>query len=157
MGRPTDERSPAIPRWLIGLRVPTSEREDVLLDIDDRHREICDLSGVAAGRRWIWRQAIISLLRTTSWRGTSSKASRGSGWGADLKSALRSMARRPVQAGFAVATLGLGIGLTATAFSILYGTVLRGLPFEEAERLVHFERANPVEDRLSMAATPHDG
>ncbi|NNF26095.1 MAG: FtsX-like permease family protein, partial [Gemmatimonadetes bacterium] len=72
------------------------------------------------------------------------------------KGALRGLRRRPLQAGAAVVMIAVGVGLSATAFTILYGTVLRGLPFEDAERLVHFERSRPSEGQLSLAVTPHD-
>ena len=66
------------------------------------------------------------------------------------------MIRRPLQAGSAVAMIAVGVGLSATAFTVLYGTVLRGLPFEAAEQLVHFERSRPSEGDLSLPVTPHD-
>jgi putative ABC transport system permease protein len=73
----------------------------------------------------------------------------------DLRLGVRSLRRRPGLAVSSILALGLGIGLTATTFSIAWGTILRGLPFEEADRLVHFEREN-AEQGLSLAVTPHD-
>jgi len=63
--------------------------------------------------------------------------------------------RQPAWALLSVLTLGIGIGLTATAFSIVYGSLYRGLPVEDSEALVHFERRNPSEDR-DLPVTPHD-
>ncbi|MEZ5289141.1 MAG: ABC transporter permease [Vicinamibacterales bacterium] len=54
----------------------------------------------------------------------------------DLRLALRALLRAPVAAGLAVACLSLGIGVNATIFSIVQGTVLQPLPFKDAERLV---------------------
>jgi len=76
--------------------------------------------------------------------------------GLEAAHAFRSVRRRPGSSLATVATLGLGIGVVATAFSIVWGTVLRGLPFAEADRLVHFERARPADGQYSMAVTPHD-
>lgn len=45
--------------------------------------------------------------------------------------------RDPVTNLVAVLVLALGIGLTATTFSFVDGTVLRGLPFEDSEQLVY--------------------
>lgn len=72
----------------------------------------------------------------------------------DLRWAVRSLARDPRFAFTAVLALGLGIGLTGAAFSITWGTLLRGLPFPDAEELVHFARGN--EEFNSLAVTPHD-
>ena len=54
----------------------------------------------------------------------------------DLRYALRSFAKRPAFAAAVLLTLGLGIGASTAIFSLLYATVLRPLPFEQAERLV---------------------
>jgi len=56
----------------------------------------------------------------------------------------------------AVVALALGIGLTTVMFSIVYGALHRGLPFDGAERLMHLERANPTEGISSMEVTIHD-
>ncbi|NIR46269.1 MAG: permease, partial [Gemmatimonadetes bacterium] len=55
-----------------------------------------------------------------------------------------------------VLALALGIGLTTTMFSIVYGALHRGLPFEEAHRVMHLERNNLAEDIQSMEVTLHD-
>lgn len=43
----------------------------------------------------------------------------------------------------AAITLGIGMGLTVGVFSILYGTLLRGLPFSHQRELVAIQRADP--------------
>lgn len=55
----------------------------------------------------------------------------------DLRLAFRLLARQPLTSTLAVVALAMGIGLTTTMFSILNGAVLRGLPFERADRLLH--------------------
>ncbi len=55
----------------------------------------------------------------------------------DLRLAFRMVLRQPLTSLLAVVALALGIGLTTLMFSILNGAVLRGLPFEQSERLVH--------------------
>lgn len=72
----------------------------------------------------------------------------------DLRVALRTLRREPGFAATAVLALGLGIGLTASAFSIVHGTVLRGLPFAAPHELVHFERGD--DERTSLPVTPYD-
>jgi predicted permease len=80
-----------------------------LRDRLERHRE-----GDVAGGRWSGVDAV-----------------------RDARQALRTLARRP---GFAFATIGLvglGIGATTTIFSVVYGVLMRPLPYPESERLVH--------------------
>ena len=55
----------------------------------------------------------------------------------DLRLAFRLLARQPLTSALAMVALAMGIGLTTTMFSILNGAVLRGLPFEQADRLLH--------------------
>jgi predicted permease len=43
-----------------------------------------------------------------------------------------------------VLALTLGIGLTTTMFSIVYGALLRGLPYADGERIVVVSRSNPT-------------
>ncbi|MEQ9569067.1 MAG: ABC transporter permease, partial [Longimicrobiales bacterium] len=72
----------------------------------------------------------------------------------DLRIAGRTLGREPGFTATAVVALGLGIGLTTSAFSIVHGTVLRGLPFDAPHELVHFERGD--EERSSLPVVPHD-
>lgn len=67
----------------------------------------------------------------------------------DLRLAFRLLARQPLTSALAMVALALGIGLTTTMFSILNGAVLRGLPFEQADRLLHvapFDRVSNDDD-----------
>jgi predicted permease len=63
----------------------------------------------------------------------------------DLRLAFRMMIRQPGLAVLAVVALALGIGLTTTMFSIVYGAALRGLPFPESDRIYHVAPFNVVE------------
>ena len=55
----------------------------------------------------------------------------------DLKYAVRSLARAPVATAAAVLCLALGIGATATMFTVVDSTLLRPLPFAHPERLTN--------------------
>lgn len=68
----------------------------------------------------------------------------------DLRLALRMMRKQPGMSLLAVVALALGIGLTTTMFSIVNGAVLRGLPFEDSERIYTVSRVN-------QATTQGDG
>jgi len=49
---------------------------------------------------------------------------------------VRMLIRRPGLSLTAVVALALGIGLTTTMFSIVYAAVIRGLPYDDPDRLV---------------------
>jgi predicted permease len=74
----------------------------------------------------------------------------------DLRVSLRKLIQHPALTAISVVALGLGIGLTATMFSIVYGGLYRGLPFDEPHRLMHLERNNVEAGIESMEVTVHD-
>jgi predicted permease len=55
---------------------------------------------------------------------------------ADLRSGLRTLRRYPTLSLVAIVTFGLGIGLTATCFSVVNGAMFASLPFEDPDRIV---------------------
>ena len=74
----------------------------------------------------------------------------------DLRYGARLLRRSPGLSTISILALAMGIGLTTTMFSIVYGGILRGLPFEESERIMHLERNNVERDIESMEVTQHD-
>jgi len=79
-----------------------------------------------------------------------------SGFFGDLRFAVRMLGKHPALTGIAVAALALGIGLTTIMFSIVYGAILRGLPFESPEEIIHVERTNLEAGIEGMEVTVHD-
>ncbi len=73
-----------------------------------------------------------------------------------IRYGVRMVLRNPGLAAISIVALTLGIGLTTTAFSIVYGALYRDLPFEAAHRLMHVERNNLSEDIEGMGVTIHD-
>ncbi|HUF22732.1 MAG TPA: ABC transporter permease [Vicinamibacterales bacterium] len=67
----------------------------------------------------------------------------------DLGYALKSFRKRPAFAITAIATLGLGIGVTTAIFSVVSTVLLKPLPYQDPSTLVHIAsdmRARNVED-----------
>jgi len=62
---------------------------------------------------------------------------------ADLRYAARAFAKKPGFAATAVLTLALGIGATTAVFSLVYGVLLKPLPFDEPQALVTLRQDSP--------------
>ena len=62
------------------------------------------------------------------------------GIAADLRYGARMLAKRPGTTALAILALAMGIGLTTMMFSIVDGAILRGLPFDEGQRLMRIAR-----------------
>jgi predicted permease len=61
----------------------------------------------------------------------------------DLRYAVRAFAKKPGFAATAVLTLALGIGATTAIFSLVYGVLLKPLPFDEPQALVTLHQNSP--------------
>src|SRR5688572_19588289 len=68
----------------------------------------------------------------------------------DVRYGIRSLAKSPGLAFVATLALTMGIGLTAVMFSIIYGALMKGLPFQDGNRIVQMVRANPVTGSRNM-------
>ncbi len=71
----------------------------------------------------------------------------------DFRFAQRQMRKTPGFTALAVLTLALGIGLNTAIFSLINDLFLRGLPFQEPERVLHiYTRAKDRTDDFPMSA-----
>ena len=61
----------------------------------------------------------------------------------DVRYAARVLSKQPAFAAAAVLTLALGIGATTALFSVVYGVLLKPLPFHEPDRLVSLQQIAP--------------
>jgi putative ABC transport system permease protein len=71
----------------------------------------------------------------------------------DLRFGLRLAWRQPALTAIAVLALTLGIGLTTMMFSMIQGSLLRGLPFDEADRILvvsSTDMTRPDNERLPV-------
>jgi predicted permease len=61
-------------------------------------------------------------------------------WLQDFRYGTRMLVKRPGTSAIAIVALALGIGLTTMMFSIVEGVILRGLPFDESDRIISVVR-----------------
>lgn len=78
----------------------------------------------------------------------------------DLFSSIRHAGRRavrnPTTSAIAVLTMALAMALATATFAILDGILIRGLPFEDPNRLVHLERNHLERNLSSLEVSQHD-
>ena len=74
----------------------------------------------------------------------------------DFKLGLRALTKKPASSAIAILAFGLGIGLCATMFSLIYGVYFRGIGVPEADRLALIYRTNPSENIDRMGVDQHD-
>ena len=67
----------------------------------------------------------------------------------DLRHAISSFRRNPAFTAAAVLTLALAIGATTAVYSLVYGVLLRPLPFVEPDRLVRLWEEHPGGNTLA--------
>ncbi len=68
----------------------------------------------------------------------------------------RRAAKNPAASAIAVLTMALAIALVTSTFAILDGIMLRGLPFEDPEQLMHLERNHLERGISSLEVSQHD-
>jgi len=69
----------------------------------------------------------------------------------DLRYGARMIRKTPGPSAIAVFALAFGIGLTTLMFSIIYGALMRGLPFDQQDEIVRVIRVNAAEGRRMPA------
>jgi putative ABC transport system permease protein len=74
----------------------------------------------------------------------------------DVRYGLRMLAKSPGHTVAAAVALSLGIGLTTATFSIVYGAVFRGLPFDHSERIMSLATQNLARDLRDQGVELHD-
>ena len=74
----------------------------------------------------------------------------------DIRYGARSLRKSRALTAVAVLALTLGVGLTTTMFSIVYGALLKGMPFPNADELVAVQRDNLSRGIQWMRTPIHD-
>ena len=132
-----------------------SDQADVIEEIgqhlEEQFAELAPQIGDAAAR-----ERLLAQLRDEEFeaalegRRRLAKPSRGRVWSSssllrDIRHGARSLRRSPGTVIAGSAALALGIGLTATMFSIIYGLLIKGLPFDEPARIAIVKLIDPRE------------
>src|SRR5256714_264845 len=68
----------------------------------------------------------------------------------DIRFAFRKLRQSPAFTAIAVITLALGIGLNTAIFSLVNDLFLRGLPFKEPSRLIHFYGGDKSREMIDL-------
>jgi predicted permease len=61
----------------------------------------------------------------------------------DIRLGVRTLIKAPALTAVSLIALTIGIGLTTMMFSIVYGALMKGLPYPDGDRIVALSRANP--------------
>jgi predicted permease len=136
-------RPPRLAQWIAARSLAPDERDHVLGDLAEEFADLGARRGRGAARRWYWRQALLSVPPNLHRRATRPRPrlirpeGEGlmNGWTQDVRFAWRMIWRRPVVTAVAVASLVIGISLTATVFSLLNAVLLRPLPVHDPDSL----------------------
>jgi len=128
-------------RWLLTCVVPVEWRESIVGDLEEERRQRM-AAGRTAGPVWAVTAAFVTAVKLglEGGRHVVPVAARGSfRLGVLLmesRLALRSLRGSPGFTTVAIVVLTLGIGSSTAIFSLVDAVVLRGMPFDRADRLV---------------------
>lgn len=123
--------------------------EEVAQHLEQQFAELSSRVGAAAAREQLLAQlrddAFDAAVAGRSRRATPSRSHvwHSSTLSRDVRYGLRSLRRSPGTLIAGSAALALGIGLTTAMFSIIYGLLIKGLPFDEPSRIAVVKYIDP--------------
>src|SRR5215204_590741 len=137
--------------------------EEVGQHLEEQFAELASKIGAGAAREQLLTQlrdpefdeALARRRRRA--RPTASRTWTATSAWRDVRYGVRSLRRSPGTVGAGVAALALGIGLVTVMFSVIYGTLIRGVPFEHGDRIAGIYYADPAreDDQIPLADFVH--
>jgi predicted permease len=144
---------PRLAEWLVERSLPadTAELDAVLGDLAEEYADHAARLGTGRASAWYWRQTLTSIgpnlhRRVTRPRHRRPQTSQGDGMNAivqDIRYGWRMVRRRPVMTSVALASLVIGVALSAVVFSLLNAVLLRPLPVADPDRLAVLLEVRP--------------
>lgn len=141
--------------WGLSPEDQASIAEELESHLEQQLAELTPRIGKAAATERVLAQIDDPALRVARVRprhqappsvDASRRAGRGwAGLARDMRYGWRSLRRSPGTSILATVALALGIGLTTVMFSIIYGTLMRGLPYDDGNRITVIERSAAVD------------
>ncbi len=161
----TTQGIPGFFRALMTALIPTDQHDTVVGDLDEEFLERrLPLLGLKKARAWYRSESIsivLSFTRDQLKHNTSPIPTRRARTEMtslfnDLRFGFRALIKQPVSALMSVLILAVGIGLSTSMFTIMYGVFLRGLDFPGADRLTMVFETNLAEDIPEQRVPVHD-
>ncbi len=149
---PCQEGPPRLVRSLLGRMLPPGQRELILDDLNSLWQERRAVDGRRSADRWYRRQALSAAWPAIHAR--FGRALNGRSVAQDLRYSVVQLRRHPGVGALVVLTLALGIGSTASIFSVVRGTLLRPLPYEDPASLVMVTAAVEGSQEIHFLSTP---
>lgn len=141
--RPLTRRIRTALLWVTRRLAPADEALDAAADLDEESAALARTHGASGAVRWlVWQVAhsapywiarrLSILARTSRW----STVMIHRGLATDVRQAARRLLQTPGFTLLAALTLALGIGATATVYTLAYGLWFKPLPYARPDRLV---------------------
>ena len=168
-------RAPRVPRLLLRA-LDAIERDAVIGDLEEEYLEHArPRQGPVRARVWFWKHLVqtlvVGLVKTIGNprkhviprepqlthpnRGTPQSQPMSTFW-KDFRYGIRMLYKTPGLSLVAIITIALGVGLVTHTFSIVYGSVIRGLPFEGGDRLTTLWETAPADGVNQRSVTIHN-
>jgi len=136
--------------------------EEMAQHLEEQFRDLAASVGAeAAHERLAAQLRDQSLDEAVARRRRRAAPSRARAWSSasiwrDVRYGFRSLRRSPGVLAAGTAALALGIGLTTMMFSVVYGTLIKGLPFDDPSRIAYVAYTDPQHGMFDGGAPQGD-